>query len=64
MRVSPLEPPTNFLLVGLEGMYEKHACAAAVENCVREAVAAAGRNETDVMKILTECTTGSKPDPD
>ena len=64
MRVSPLEPPTNFLLVGLEDMYEKHACAAAVENCVREAVAAAGRNETDVMKILTECTTGSKPDPD
>ena len=50
--------------MGLEDEYKRKACAVAVESCVREAVAAAGRNETDVMKILTECTTGSKPDPD
>ena len=50
--------------MGLEDAYERKACAAALENCVREAVAAGSRNETDVMKILTDCTTGSKPDPD
>ena len=48
--------------MGLEDKQELRACAAAIEDCVKEAVAR--KNETNIMKILTGCAAGSMTDPD